>query len=124
MPFFGVQALTMTLVNRLAERTGATVLYGWCERIGPDMEFALHIEPTDPAVADPDPQVAATALNAGIERIARRDPAQYQWTYKRYTLRPRAAARKTVRDRRTSALTAIPVACDRPHHVEYDAAAP
>ena len=64
VPFFGVQALTMTLVNRLAERTGATVLYGWCERIGPDMEFALHIEPTDPAVADPDPQVAATALNA------------------------------------------------------------
>jgi KDO2-lipid IV(A) lauroyltransferase len=64
------------------------VLYGWCERIGPDMEFALHIEPTDPAVADPDPQVAATALNAGIERIARRDPTQYQWTYKRYTLRP------------------------------------
>ena len=88
VPFFGVQALTMTLVNRLAERTGATVLYGWCERIGPDMEFALHIEPTDPAVADPDPQVAATALNAGIERIARRDPSQYQWTYKRYTLRP------------------------------------
>ena len=88
VPFFGVQALTMTLVNRLAERTGATVLYGWCERIGPDMEFALHIEPTDPAVADPDPLVAATALNAGIERIARRDPAQYQWTYKRYTLRP------------------------------------
>ena len=58
------------------------------KRIGPDMEFALHIEPTDPAVADPDPQVAATALNAGIERIARRDPTQYQWTYKRYTLRP------------------------------------
>jgi len=63
-------------------------LHGWCERIGPDMEFALHIAPTDPAVADPDPHVAATALNAGIERIARRDPAQYQWTYKRYTLRP------------------------------------
>ena len=87
-PFFGVEALTMTLVNRLAERTGATVLYGWCERIGPGMEFALHIEATSPAVADPDPRTAATALNAGIERIARRDPAQYQWTYKRYTLRP------------------------------------
>ena len=87
-PFFGVEALTMTLVNRLAERTGATVLYGWCERIGPGMEFALHIEATSPAVADPDPRTAATALNAGIERVARRDPAQYQWTYKRYTLRP------------------------------------
>jgi Kdo2-lipid IVA lauroyltransferase/acyltransferase len=87
-PFFGMPALTMTLVNRLAERTGATVLYGWCERSGPDLEFALRVEPTAPALADPDPVVAATALNAGIEAIARRDPAQYQWTYKRYTLRP------------------------------------
>ena len=28
------------------------------------------------------------ALNAQVERIAARDLAQYQWTYKRYTLRP------------------------------------
>ena len=88
VPFFGVQALTMTLVNRLAERTGATVLYAWCERIGPDIEFALHVEPAPAQIADPDPLLAAATLNAGIERIARRDPAQYQWTYKRYTLRP------------------------------------
>ncbi len=32
-PFFGVQALTMTLLSRLAERTGAPVLLAWCERI-------------------------------------------------------------------------------------------
>ncbi|KAB7767089.1 lauroyl acyltransferase [Xanthomonas maliensis] len=87
-PFFGVPALTMTLVNRLAERTGATVLYGWCERTGEDLQFALQVEPAAPAVASADPVEAATALNAGIERIARRDPSQYQWTYKRYTLRP------------------------------------
>lgn len=87
-PFFGRQALTMTLVNRLAERTGAIVLYGWVERLSDDLDFALHVEPADAALADPDPVVAATALNAGLERIARRDPTQYQWTYKRYTLRP------------------------------------
>ena len=28
------------------------------------------------------------ALNAGVEAVASRDFAQYQWTYKRYTLRP------------------------------------
>ena len=39
-------------------------------------------------MSDPDPKVAVAALNAAVERIARRDPAQYQWTYKRYTLRP------------------------------------
>ncbi|WP_312366879.1 lauroyl acyltransferase [Stenotrophomonas sp.] len=88
VPFFGIQALTMTLVNRLAERTGATLLYGWCERTGPDLDFALHIEPAEAQIADPDLQLAAASLSSGIERIARRDPAQYQWTYKRYTLRP------------------------------------
>jgi len=87
-PFFGTQALTMTLVSRLAERTGATVLFAWCERIGPGPAFALHVEPAPPGIADPDPVAAVTALNQAVERIARRDPAQYQWTYKRYTLRP------------------------------------
>ncbi|MBN6150222.1 lauroyl acyltransferase [Xanthomonas sp. AmX2] len=87
-PFFGVPALTMTLVNRLAERTGAIVLFAWCERVDSDLQFALHVQPAPAAIADPDPRVAATALNQGVERVARRDPAQYQWTYKRYTLRP------------------------------------
>ena len=87
-PFFGRKALTMTLLNRLAERTGATVLFGYCERIGAGPEFALRFEPVPEAIAAPDAVAAATALNAAVERIARRDPAQYQWTYKRYTLRP------------------------------------
>lgn len=87
-PFFGVQALTMTLVSRLAERTGATVLFAWCERTGADLEFALHVMPAPDGIADSDPVAAATTLNAMIERIARRDPAQYQWTYKRYGARP------------------------------------
>ena len=86
--FFGVQALTMTLLSRLAERTGAPVLLAWCERIDDGPEFALHVEPAPAAIADPDPVVAVTCLNAEVERIARRDPSQYQWTYKRYTLRP------------------------------------
>ena len=40
------------------------------------------------AIAAGDTLVATAALNATVECIARRDPAQYQWTYKRYTLRP------------------------------------
>ena len=87
-PFFGVQALTMTLVSRLAQRTGATLLFAWCERSSADLEFALHVEPAPEAIADPDLAVAVAALNLGLERIARRDPAQYQWTYKRYGARP------------------------------------
>ncbi|MDR1075216.1 MAG: lauroyl acyltransferase [Xanthomonadaceae bacterium] len=87
-PFFGVQALTMTLVSRLAERTGAIVLFAWCERRDDGASFALHVEPAPAGIADKGSKTAVTVLNREIERIARRDPSQYQWTYKRYTLRP------------------------------------
>ena len=86
-PFFGVQALTMTLVSRLAERTGATVLLAWCERSGPTWNSPCTWNRRRPTIADPDLVVATAALNAVVERIARRDPAQYQWTYKRYSMR-------------------------------------
>lgn len=87
-PFFGIEALTMTLVCRLAERTGAPVLAAWCERRGPDLDFSLHMEPVDASIGNADLRAATTALNAAVERVARRDPAQYQWTYKRFSRRP------------------------------------
>jgi KDO2-lipid IV(A) lauroyltransferase len=89
-PFFGKHALTMTLLGRLANRSGATVLLCWCQRLPGNgvPKFALHVEAAPSAIADADPQRAVTALNAGVEAVAQRDFAQYQWTYKRYTLRP------------------------------------
>lgn len=87
-PFFGKPALTMTLLNRLAERSGATVLLCYCERLGAGPGFALHVEAAPAGIDAADPAAGAAALNAAVERIARREPAQYQWTYKRYTLRP------------------------------------
>lgn len=87
-PFFGIEALTMTLAARLAARSDATVLFAWCERIDDDLGFALRVAPAPAGIADDDPRVAATALNAAVEAIARRDPAQYQWTYKRFKARP------------------------------------
>ena len=89
-PFFGKPALTMTLLGRLAGRGGARVLFAWCERLPGTSppRFALHIEAAPEAIGDADPQAAVASLNAGVEAIARRDFAQYQWTYKRYTLRP------------------------------------
>ena len=90
-PFFGVEALTMTLLPRLAARTGAAVLFAYCERIdapGAGPAFALRIEAAPEGISAGDPAGGARALNAGVERIARRDPAQYQWTYKRYSRRP------------------------------------
>ena len=89
-PFFGKQALTMTLLGRLAHRSGARVLLCWCERLPGTgtPRFALHVEAAPAGVDAADLTQAVAALNAGVEAVARRDFAQYQWTYKRYTLRP------------------------------------
>jgi KDO2-lipid IV(A) lauroyltransferase len=89
-PFFGYPALTMTLLSRLAARSGAIVLFAWCERLpakdpAAAPAFVVHVEPAPPDIASMDPEVGVHALNAAVERIARRDPAQYQWTYKRFS---------------------------------------
>jgi KDO2-lipid IV(A) lauroyltransferase len=90
-PFFDRPALTMSLPGRLAARTGAAVLMAYCERIGEDADgarFALHVESAPAGVSSDEPAAAVAALNAAVERVARRDPAQYQWTYKRFSLQP------------------------------------
>jgi len=92
-PFFGLPALTMTLLSRLAARSGAIVVFAWCERQpaadpGSPPSFVVHVTPAPPEIASTDLRAGVAALNAAVERIAARDPAQYQWTYKRYTLRP------------------------------------
>ena len=97
--FFGVQALTMTLLPRLAARSGAIVLFAYCERIdnlqgarrAPAFRLRFDAAPAD--ITAPEPAQGVQALDTAVERIARRDPAQYQWTYKRYTLQPPGSVR-------------------------------
>jgi len=85
-PFFGKSALTLSLIPRLAERSGAPVLFAWAMPCPGG--FEITFEPAAPAIADADLAVAIAAMNTQVEAIARRDPTQYQWTYKRYSLRP------------------------------------
>lgn len=86
-PFFGIPALSMTLLPRLAERTGAAVLFAIAERRD-DSRFDVHVLSAPPALHGADLPAAVAAMNAAVEAIARRDPAQYQWTYKRFSKRP------------------------------------
>ncbi|MDY0022293.1 lipid A biosynthesis lauroyl acyltransferase, partial [Arenimonas caeni] len=86
-PFFEVPALTLSLIPKLAARTGAAVLVAYAER-GGDGRYTVHFEPAPADIASDDLVRATTAMNAAVEAVARRDLRQYQWTYKRYTLRP------------------------------------
>jgi len=87
-PFFGTQALTMVLLSRLAQRTGATVLFAFAERLAHGEGFRLHFLAAPDGIADPDLPAAVAALNRGVERCVRIAPSQYQWHYKRYSIRP------------------------------------
>lgn len=87
-PFFGIEALTMVLVPRLAERTGATVLFAFAERLPRGRGFRIRLLSAPDGIADKDLRVACSALNAGVEVCVRLAPAQYQWHYKRWSRRP------------------------------------
>ena len=87
-PFFGQETLTMTLLSRLARKTGAAVLFVFVERLPRGRGFRMHWVPAPDGVADADPRVAATALNLGVERCVAICPTQYQWTYRRFKKRP------------------------------------
>lgn len=87
-PFFGIEALTMVLVPRLAERTGATVLFAFAERLPRGTGFRINILPAPEGVANAELKVACAAMNRGVEQCVRIAPEQYQWHYKRYSIRP------------------------------------
>jgi Kdo2-lipid IVA lauroyltransferase/acyltransferase len=76
--------LTMTLLPRLAQRTGARVLMLFVERLPGARGFRVHFREPPQALADPDPQVACAAMNAATEACVRVAFAQYQWNYKRF----------------------------------------
>ena len=91
-PFFGVEALTMTLLSRLAARANVAVVFGFAERLPRGAGFRVHFLPAPAGIDAEDERTALTALNAGIEACVRVCPAQYQWTYKRFSRRPAGEA--------------------------------
>jgi Kdo2-lipid IVA lauroyltransferase/acyltransferase len=84
-PFFGRPAYTMTLPERLARATGATVLMAVGERLPAGRGWAVRYERLQ---ADPTP----VAINAAMERLILACPDQYLWSYARYKVPAEGAA--------------------------------
>lgn len=87
-PLFGIPAFTTTLPVRLSAKTGAPIVLAWCERLARGRGYCLHfLQPPD-GVYSGDPGHAVCSLNAAIEMLVRKSPAQYQWSYRRFRTRP------------------------------------
>jgi len=88
VPFFGIPALTMTLLPRLARRGGAAVIYCCLLRRDDGGGYDLHFLPAPDGLQDAEDAVAAAAMNAGVETCVQLAPSQYQWAYRRFKRRP------------------------------------
>lgn len=84
-PFFGEPALTMTLAQKLAKRTGCAVIMCSARRV-PD-GWEIDCDALEGDIATDDLVESATAMNAALEKVVRKTPAQYQWEYKRFKKR-------------------------------------
>lgn len=90
-PFFGVEALTVSLVHGLAAKTNAQLLLINAKRLPDGSGFDVVFRDAN-AVNTEDLRTSLTAMNAIIETAVREIPAQYQWEYKRFKRRPQGKA--------------------------------
>ncbi len=85
VPFFGRDAYTMTLPARLAQLTGARIVFAFAERLPRGRGYRLRLHALDDTLAE-DPGLAAASINRAIEDLVRSCPRQYLWGYNRYKI--------------------------------------
>lgn len=82
--FFGRPAYTMTLIGRLVQSSGATVLMTSVERLAHGAGYILRFTPMEFVDAIP----ISRQVNAVLEKLVLLNPAQYLWSYNRYKVPP------------------------------------
>ncbi|MDD2685393.1 MAG: lipid A biosynthesis acyltransferase [Gallionella sp.] len=93
VPFFGVQAATLTTVPRLSAMTGAKVV-PLIMRMLPDASgYELRFYPAWENYPTDDQTADTRQMNAFIEDRVREIPEQYFWLHKRFKTRPEGEER-------------------------------
>lgn len=83
-PLFGQPAWTTTFVARMIQRSDASVLVAYIERLPRGQGYRAHIFPAPEGINDPSLQTSVDAMNTAIEDCIRRNPSQYIWMYPRF----------------------------------------
>lgn len=84
VPFFGVPAASNVATSRLAKISGAPVLPYFPERRADNTGYVIVIHPPLENFPSGDAVADTRRFHELIEDHARRNPAQYLWTYKRF----------------------------------------
>jgi KDO2-lipid IV(A) lauroyltransferase len=98
VPFFGIAANTPVLPARLANKTHATVISAYAERLPLGKGYHIHFAPMSADIEQNDTQLATTSMNADLERLVRGNPEQYWWGYSRFRHRPAGEPRLYQKD--------------------------
>lgn len=85
-PFYGIDAMTMTLISKLAQKTDATVVCAFAKRLPRGKGFEVVLKPADPELYSDQLETSVAALNRSIESCVDEALEQYQWEYKRFKL--------------------------------------
>lgn len=86
--FFGKPAYTMTLASKLAEKTGASVIMAYGERLENGTGYEIHLQKVE-SIATP------ALLNKAIEQQVAQKPTQYLWRYNRHKQRRHALGKES-----------------------------
>jgi KDO2-lipid IV(A) lauroyltransferase len=88
VPFFGVEAATLTAMGRIAAATGARVIPLVATFLPDYKGYKVKFYPPLEDFPGTDMTAAARRMNAFIEDRVRETPAEYLWTHKRFKTRP------------------------------------
>jgi Kdo2-lipid IVA lauroyltransferase/acyltransferase len=95
--FFGRPAYTMTLPAKLAQMGDATVIVTYAERLPHGKGYLIRFVPFTDQLEGTAAQQART-INAAMEQLIARAPAQYFWSYNRYKVPAGATAPDAVQE--------------------------
>ena len=98
VPFFGVQAATITALSRLAAISGAAVLPCITRQLPGAQGYVARLYPAWDNFPGADLAADARRMNAFIEERVREMPEQYYWVHKRFKTRPPEEMRRLYGD--------------------------
>jgi KDO2-lipid IV(A) lauroyltransferase len=88
VPFFGIEAATLTATARIAATTGAQVMPVIATFLPDYRGWRVKFYPVWDNYPGPDMVAATRRMNEFIEERVREAPAEYFWTHKRFKTRP------------------------------------
>jgi KDO2-lipid IV(A) lauroyltransferase len=92
VPFFGIQAATLSALPRLARLTGAQIVPVITRQLPGGQGYAVRFYPPWDNFPSDDIEADVARMNAFIEDRIREMPPQYLWLHRRFKTRPEGEA--------------------------------